>query len=309
MPEKVKGTVKWFSNRKGFGFITPSSDNAPTIEDIFVHQSNIVTEKETYRTLKDGFEVEFEVITDTNGKLKAENVTSDDGSPCPGPEPRERRKRNKNKGLAGESGDENGGEKSDEEPKDPAAKGRGRRRNGKKGSNEKKPSWEDDLDESVKEGMESRKIKILAGKTFLAIGDARVKLGNGGYAAFAHTSGMIAEGTFTYEKNGEIITTWNHVMKLDGYDWVETTVDEEKDIIISEIDLNDDSIEPTEQEDGINPVWGEGKSDPKEALEKNGFQLRKVAFAHLPRRRGPGRRNNNTKIGGDEKPAEEAKEE
>jgi cold shock CspA family protein len=180
MPEKVKGTVKWFSNRKGFGFITPSSDNAPTIEDIFVHQSNIVTEKETYRTLKDGFEVEFEVITDTNGKLKAENVTSDDGSPCPGPEPRERRKRNKNKGLAGESGDENGGEKSDEEPKDPAAKGRGRRRNGKKGSNEKKPSWEDDLDESVKEGMESRKIKILAGKTFLAIGDARVKLGNGG---------------------------------------------------------------------------------------------------------------------------------
>jgi hypothetical protein len=50
---------------------------------------------------------------------------------------------------------------------------------------------------------------------------------------------MIAEGTFTYEKNGEIITTWNHVMKLDGYDWVETTVDEEKDIIISEIDLND----------------------------------------------------------------------
>jgi cold shock CspA family protein len=50
MAEKIKGTVKWFSNRKGFGFITPTSDNAPTTEDIFVHQSNIVTEAE-YRTL------------------------------------------------------------------------------------------------------------------------------------------------------------------------------------------------------------------------------------------------------------------
>jgi cold shock CspA family protein len=30
MPEKIKGYVKWFSNKKGFGFITPTSDNAPT---------------------------------------------------------------------------------------------------------------------------------------------------------------------------------------------------------------------------------------------------------------------------------------
>lgn len=50
MTDKIKGTVKWFSNRKGFGFITPTSENSPTTEDIFVHQSNIVTEAE-YRTL------------------------------------------------------------------------------------------------------------------------------------------------------------------------------------------------------------------------------------------------------------------
>ena len=47
---KIKGTVKWFSNKKGFGFITPTSENAPTKEDIFVHQSNIVSDAE-YRTL------------------------------------------------------------------------------------------------------------------------------------------------------------------------------------------------------------------------------------------------------------------
>lgn len=208
MADKVEGTVKWFSNRKGFGFITPSSDNAPTKDDIFVHQSNIVTAMDTYRTLKDGFEVQFEVITDTNGKLKAENVTSADGSPCPGPEPRERRKRKKNKASSAERGEETAGEtpaeKSDEaddsKPKDStdeAPKGKGRRRNNKKkaegkannennnnGNNaekpQPKPSWENDLEDSVKESLESRKIKIIAGKAFLAIGDARVKLGNGG---------------------------------------------------------------------------------------------------------------------------------
>ena len=51
MSEKVKGTVKWFSPRKGFGFIKPTSDNAPTKDDIFVHQQSIVTLPETYRTL------------------------------------------------------------------------------------------------------------------------------------------------------------------------------------------------------------------------------------------------------------------
>jgi cold shock CspA family protein len=53
MTETIQGKVKWFSNQKGFGFITPTSENSPTTEDIFVHQSNIVTEAE-YRTLVSG---------------------------------------------------------------------------------------------------------------------------------------------------------------------------------------------------------------------------------------------------------------
>lgn len=204
MPDKVKGTVKWFSNRKGFGFITPSSDNAPTEDDIFVHQSGIVMETtETYRTLKDGFEVEFEVITDDSGKLKAENVRSTDGSPCPPPGPRERRRRKKpaatdatNEGeseAAAEPSDEN-----EEEPKGNVEKkgGNGGRKKGKKKTGEskgghdepasendkapKKPTWDSTLDDSVKEGLESRKLRIVAGKAFLAIGDARLKLGTGG---------------------------------------------------------------------------------------------------------------------------------
>ena len=47
---KISGTVKWFSNRKGFGFINPSSDNSPTQEAIFVHQTSIYSDGD-YRTL------------------------------------------------------------------------------------------------------------------------------------------------------------------------------------------------------------------------------------------------------------------
>lgn len=51
-----KGTVKWFSADKGYGFITPESGD----KDLFVHHSEIQTSG-GYATLNDGQEVEFEV--------------------------------------------------------------------------------------------------------------------------------------------------------------------------------------------------------------------------------------------------------
>ena len=48
------GTVKWFNEQKGFGFITPDDGG----KDLFVHHSNI--ESTGFRTLKDGQQVEFE---------------------------------------------------------------------------------------------------------------------------------------------------------------------------------------------------------------------------------------------------------
>lgn len=49
MSSRVQGTVKWFSNKKGYGFIEPTSENSPTKEDIFVHQSSVTSDG--YRTL------------------------------------------------------------------------------------------------------------------------------------------------------------------------------------------------------------------------------------------------------------------
>ena len=51
----ANGTVKWFNNAKGFGFICPEEGG----EDIFAHYSTIVMEG--YRTLKAGQQVDYEL--------------------------------------------------------------------------------------------------------------------------------------------------------------------------------------------------------------------------------------------------------
>ena len=61
------GTVKWFNDDKGFGFIETEGS-----EDVFVHFSAIVGEG--YRSLNEGAKVEFDVVQDGKGP-RAENVT------------------------------------------------------------------------------------------------------------------------------------------------------------------------------------------------------------------------------------------
>lgn len=61
------GTVKWFSNAKGYGFISPDDGK----EDVFAHFSAI--SMEGYKTLKEGQKVEFEVNRGPKG-LQASNI-------------------------------------------------------------------------------------------------------------------------------------------------------------------------------------------------------------------------------------------
>lgn len=56
-----EGTVKWFSNEKGYGFITLDDG-----DDIFVHYTEIAGDG--YKSLNDGQRVEFEVIDSPKGK-------------------------------------------------------------------------------------------------------------------------------------------------------------------------------------------------------------------------------------------------
>jgi len=61
----AKGTVKWFSNQKGYGFITPLGGG----KDVFVHHSSILGEG--YKTLDEGQSVEFEVVQGPKGEQAA----------------------------------------------------------------------------------------------------------------------------------------------------------------------------------------------------------------------------------------------
>ncbi len=63
----AEGTVKWFSNEKGYGFISPDEG-----DDVFVHHSKITMDG--YRSLTEGQRVEFEVEQGDKG-LQATNVS------------------------------------------------------------------------------------------------------------------------------------------------------------------------------------------------------------------------------------------
>ncbi|MCB5362886.1 cold-shock protein [Pusillimonas sp. CC-YST705] len=67
--QKLNGTVKWFNDAKGFGFITPDDGG----EDLFAHFSSI--QMNGFKTLKEGQKVSFEIAQGPKGK-QALNITN-----------------------------------------------------------------------------------------------------------------------------------------------------------------------------------------------------------------------------------------
>jgi CspA family cold shock protein len=65
--KRFVGTVKWFNNSKGYGFIGREDAN-----DVFVHYSGIISDG--YKSLGEGDEVEFEIVPGANGRPQAGSV-------------------------------------------------------------------------------------------------------------------------------------------------------------------------------------------------------------------------------------------
>jgi len=262
MAEKLQGSVKWFSNKKGYGFVTPNEGSSVT-EDVFVHQSSIFCEG--YRTLDEGWEVEFEIGHDDDGKIKAVSVTAPGGGPCFGP----RRSRSARSSTRKEGA----------EPGTGSTGGTGRRGSGPKKPRD--PFWHEGLSEDVRVSLESKDIRSSTGTLDISVGDARVKLGTNGYASMAHASGRLAEGSFACDVEGNATFTWQYCIEYDT-DSGEWITNSDYDMCPPSFSLVAGNIEAVGQDENAETLWGP-LPDPKDALEENGFLMRHVVL--VPRMR------------------------
>jgi len=240
MSDRTQGTVKWFSNKKGYGFVTPVTEGE---EDVFCHQSAIFSEG--YRTLGEGWEVEFTIGQDDDGKPKAENVTAIGGGPCIGPSGAHRR--------------------------------RGRRK--PSGERVPQPLWHEGLQEEVKQAIDGKGIGRSTGTLDLSLGGVRIKLGTRGYAAVAQDDRTIAEGSFECDEEGtgKISLNWKRAIRFEEEGgWA--TVDQISELI-SEVHLCDELVGSVGEEENMATLMGEEHTDPKGALEEAGFEMRRVVLS------------------------------
>jgi hypothetical protein len=82
------------------------------------------------------------------------------------------------------------------------------------------------LDESVKQSLEAKSVRTTTGTVDVAMDEARIKLGTGGYASLAHASGLLAEGSFTCDEHGLVNLEWQRALETgaDG-NWSSTPVE------------------------------------------------------------------------------------
>jgi CspA family cold shock protein len=69
MNERISGSVKWFSNERGYGFVTVDGD--ASAKEYFVHYSYV--KMNGYKTLRAGQKVDF-ILTDTDRGVQAQDV-------------------------------------------------------------------------------------------------------------------------------------------------------------------------------------------------------------------------------------------
>lgn len=145
--------------------------------------------------------MEFDIETEESGKLKCVNVTLPGGAPIqPSALPRRQPKTD-------EMTDDAEGKPNDA-PKP------------------KEPPFHSVIAEELKGTIESNGLKLGDNTTIdVSLNDARIKLGQGGYASMALAEGVIAEGTFICDETAKVTFSWENVLKAEGDAWVPASTD------------------------------------------------------------------------------------
>lgn len=283
--ERYEGIVKWFSNKKGYGFITSTcpalshvedDSGSPIPSDIFVHQSTILSTG--YRTLDEGWPVEFSIGYDHDGKPKAENVSAPGGGVCTGPR-RPRYHRARKTGY---------GEGDGEAP-------------GSEGAAKPMPIWHHQLSDKVKDSLHEKNIATVTGTIDIAVGKARIKLGTRSYSSMAHADRILVEGSFQCDTDGNVLFHWKRAIHFVEGSWKmyppasDTSSDistdenlvpitnldmgEDASKIIREVNLSQDTVHAVKLNENITTLMGETVTDPpRSVFEKGGFEMRRVVL-------------------------------
>lgn len=208
----------------------------------------------------EGTVVEFDVERETDtDKLKAVNVTAAGGGLL---EPPLRPRRPKSEAATTSSRKSRGRNKAVVDKAPP------------------EPLFHEVLSHDARAKVQERGIDLNVKNTVdVAVGDARIKLGQGGYAGLAHANGTVAEGTYDCDENGVVEFKWDKCLVCTDGEWKLS----EPSGLLTSICLTDDSVGPVHIDETPEKLWGAGKPDPKETFEMHGFLMRRVVLTRPPR--------------------------
>ncbi len=169
--------------------------------------------------------MEFEIGHDDDGKMKAVSVTAPGGGPCSGPR-KTRPNFRRRDGRGGGSGKKSAASSA---------------ANNKGPTKQRDPFWHESLNDSVKGMLEEKGIRMGTGTIDVSVGEARIKLGTNGYSSVAHAEGVLGEGSFTCDVEGNATFTWEHCIAFDKAigQWVTS---DEKSILPSFFCLADGTL-------------------------------------------------------------------
>jgi len=285
-----------------------------------------------------GYEVQFTVYTDDEGRYKCKTVSATDGSPCIIPK-RPARKRGKgDKKEKGENKEENEKHNGESAKAEESAASKKPAVAPKKAGREPRKRFDSGFTEEIKEKLKEKKFDMRQTSILVIVDKARVKFGPDGYAALANADGVLAEGKFTCDDKGTVALEWTNMLKYEDDEW-KPQDEAAREGLVKSFNWSDgmwyfhclcmldqmwnyqlierafflwllENVTGLKQVETPESLWGEGKKDESEALEKNMFQMRKCFLIKSsgPKKGGRNRpRNRGGKRAGDKKRDENGK--